>query len=533
MREIIFVALLYLACGRLSLLLAIPPGYASTIFPSSGIALAAILLRGYRVWPGIWLGSFAMNFWVSLGSHTHAALPLFLLVSSGIGIGATLQAAAGGTLIRKIVGFPNPLVDPTDVTKFLVLGALSCLVNATLGVTTLWLGGLLNNGGWYLFSIWTWWVGDALGVIVFTPLAIMWFGEPKEIWAKRRPTVTSTLVIAFLMTTVFYTYATHNDKQAMQHFFQFFMAGGLLLTGLLGAFLLIVTGRHILIQKKVDEQTEALRKAQVNLEQEVWDRTAELRIANQELADSNADLLHFAFVASHDLQEPLRMVATHLQYLQKHAEGKLDTEELQAIAFAVKGATRMQSLIKDLLAFAKVGRGERRLEMHDIGRIVEQATWDLTKTIEESGAKIDIGPLPTLRIDASQLVQVFQNLLSNGIKYSGESIPELSIHAKESEGDWIFSVKDNGIGIDSRYSEKVFGPFQRLNSDRERYPGTGIGLSICKRVIERHQGKIWVESELGRGATFYFTLPKDIRTQPEPRLNKKTVSFSETRLPQS
>lgn len=232
----------------------------------------------------------------------------------------------------------------------------------------------------------------------------------------------------------------------------------------------------------------------------------QLRRTTADLARSNTELQQFAYVASHDLSEPLRMVVSYLQLLADRHRAGLNGEAMEFIGYAVDGAKRMEAMIQDLLAYARVDSRGRQFEAVECEQVLDAAIQNLKVTIEETGAVVERGPLPVVTGDSVQLTQVLQNLISNAIKFRGNAPPHVEIRAEQREREWIFNVKDNGIGIDPKNFERIFVLFQRLHTRRE-YPGTGIGLSVCKKIIERHGGRIWVESAPDRGTAFYFTLP--------------------------
>ncbi len=240
-------------------------------------------------------------------------------------------------------------------------------------------------------------------------------------------------------------------------------------------------------------------------------KNSELILKNtmEQLKKSNEELEQFAYVASHDLQEPLRMVSSFTQLLQRRYADKLDKDANEFINFAVDGATRMQSLISDLLIYSRVGTRGNPFKRTDMNVILEDVLLNLKSAIEETRANITNDPLPIIKADESQMIQLMQNLLSNAIKFHGIESPKIYVSAEIKQDKFIFSVKDNGIGIESQYFERIFIIFQRLHKKGE-YEGTGIGLSVCKKIVQRHKGEIWLESELGKGTTFYFSIPRNI-----------------------
>ena len=237
---------------------------------------------------------------------------------------------------------------------------------------------------------------------------------------------------------------------------------------------------------------------------------AALQAAHEELKRSNAELEQFAYVASHDLQEPLRMVASYTQLLGRRYASKLDGDAREFMAYIVDGAARMKQLIEDLLAYSRVGTKGAQFQMVSVDAALRRALFNLRAAIQEAGAVVTNDPLPTLPADEVQLGQLLQNLIGNALKFRSQSVPRIHVAATEKEHEWQLEVRDNGIGIEPQYYERIFMVFQRLHNKGE-YPGTGIGLAICKKVVERHGGRIWVESRPGEGSRFCFTLPKERR----------------------
>ena len=265
------------------------------------------------------------------------------------------------------------------------------------------------------------------------------------------------------------------------------------------------------LEIQVAERTEALREANAHLSIELDERRrAEQKLAEYslDLARSNRELEQFAYVASHDLQEPLRMVSSFTQLLARRYQGKLDRDADEFIAYAVDGANHMQRLIGDLLAFSRVGTRGKPLAPTDSGAALNRALANLHEAIQESRAVLTHDPMPVVLADETQLVQLFQNLIANAIRFQREFPPRVHIAATPEAKEWTFAVRDNGIGIAPEHQERIFVIFQRLHR-RADYPGTGIGLALCKKIVERHGGRIWVESEPGKGSAFYFTMSKE------------------------
>lgn len=762
------VAIAYALSGKLALLLAIPPGYSTPVFPPSGIALAAVLLVGYPMAIGVWFGSFLLN--LSLTPINPGTLAHSLLIAGGIGLGAMFQAMAATWLIRRFVGFPNPLIRTSEILKFLILGGpVASLVNATWSSTLLQWGGVISKHA-HAFTWWNWWVGDTMGAVMIATILLTFFCEPKALWVKRRFSIGIPLCVTILVNGVIFFHTdswqqksirleferaaniqaaqirrsfegyldclhalesvlvatNEKDRNAfrlatarwislypgiyaiawiprvfdqkrsefevnsrwegdpnfeirelgpdgklmpvprrLEYYPSLFaepfrkgvtilgydlassperyqtmmqamdtgkatatdqikliqdvservaiivflpiyrgdhstvetrrknlvgfanislrmhdviaaslkddsapdfkvaiydgifprkkllysqienqgereftkenmsrpldvvpweteftlgdkrfwldvvptneywlrqkddgpwviLGSGLLMSGLLVAFLLVITGHSFIVERELLERKRIAEQLRRNTEQ---------------LSRSNADLEQFAYVASHDLQEPLRVISIYIQLLQKRCMNLLDEENLTYMNYAIDGAGRMRALIQDLLEYSRVGRTGEQGEDIPIGSVVEQVIQDLRVSIEEKRAAISVGEMPTLNVVRMEWVQLFQNLLGNAIKYgASDRPPVIEIKAEQEGGQWVFSVQDNGIGIPTEFRERIFLVFQRLHG-KEAFEGTGIGLAICKKIVEHFGGRIWVEGVLGEGSIFKFSFP--------------------------
>lgn len=765
----LLVAVGYYLSGKLGLLLAIPPGYATAVWPASGIALAAFLLMGPRAATGVFAGSFAVNIGTGLDTSSLQNLLQALPVPVAIAGGATLQALIGAWLIDRLVGYRNLLTQELQVVWILALGGpLACLVNASIGVAALTLAGLIPTHN-LLINWWTWWVGDSIGVLVFAPLVLIWNLKPGAPWRRRQLMATLPLMAIFFVVVWLFVFVSSREQGRLQMEFEahcrdyrsrlerdlkddyqalyamagfirehdplerapferfagtqlnllaglrslswvpvvpaekarafeyamqsqgladyrikqprtgdllpaqslrqhapvaytvplagnetlpgidneseraraamlatarqsgkpsaseaitlvqdqflrrgmtialavadesgqirgyavsamridtmieasmrglsekgihitvnerspsgvmtllhgqvvtqiqgglrltlpvgvagrewqldfempasyllanrswavwILLAGGMLFTGMIGMFLLLVIGRGSRVEQLVVERTVALAKANSQLAQLVeHSQTLEKETQQraEQLAASNRELEQFAYVASHDLQAPLRNIASFARILERRYHQQLSDEANEFLAFIRESVNELQQLIDDLLSLSKVNPQSATMQPLPLGEPLRRATDQLRTVLDESQASITIEALPPVLGDARLLTQLFQNLIANAVKFqpAGRQ-PRVHIRAKrEAGGDWCCEVADNGIGIAPQHHDKLFQIFRRLNA-AELYPGTGIGLALCHKIVVLHGGRIWVESVPGEGSRFCFTLP--------------------------
>jgi len=333
------------------------------------------------------------------------------------------------------------------------------------------------------------------------------------------------MIVSFLL--IYYFKVILKTSILVAHFFYFpsilacfwWKRKGLIIPVLLAAIILIF---HLILEKEffnLENINNFLRAISliivgivvVFLSEHIPKREIEFNVIMEDLRRSNEDLQQFAYVASHDLQEPLRAIVSFSQLLEDEYQDQINKEGKEFIHFITDGAKKMNTLIKDLLSYSRITTHAQPLKLTNLEKILEDALFNLQESIKESGAVITHDKMPILKVDKTQFIQLFQNLLSNAIKFRRQEPPRIHIGVKKINNELLFSIKDNGIGIESNYFNKLFNIFYRLHT-KEEYPGTGIGLPICKKIVQRYGGKIWVKSEIGKGSTFFFTIfPKKIK----------------------
>ncbi len=515
---IVLLTLVYVATGRLGLRLAFLQESATAVWPPTGIALGAMLMLGTWVWPSVLAGAFVVNL-ITAGT---------VWTSLGIATGNTLEAVTGSLLVSRFAGGRDAFFRPLDVFRFALLSAVSTMISASIGVTVLCLGHL---AAWNAVGpIWlTWWLGDAVGAVLFAPLLVLWCRRENINW---RRTGEAILLIAGLLGLGMLAFGSWTPWQRTNYPLEFIVTPVLLwaafrfgprgatASSLVLASVALRSTLHGFGPFVATSPNESLLLLQAYLgvgavmvlavSAVVWEREqARRQLANQtqELERSNADLQHFAYVASHDLKEPLRMTGSFAELLARRYRGQLSQEADEFIDYITSGVRRMSALIDGLLLYSRAGDVPLSGPNTDGTRALEVALLNLAAAIQESDAVVTHDPLPVLAMNESQLVMIFQNLVGNSIKYRNNQPPRVHVSATQEGGEWILSVKDNGIGIEPEYRDHVFTLFKRLHGPQ--VPGAGIGLALCKRIVERHGGRIWIESPPEPGTCLRFALPKD------------------------
>ena len=513
------LAAVYFIGGKLGLKLAFVHPSATPVWALSGISLAALLLIGNRAWPGIFVGAFLVNL-ATAGS---------IVTCLGIGAGNTLESLSAAWLLNRYAGGGDAFQTPQGFFKFAALGgALSTTVSATIGVASLVLTGYADwaDSG----PIWlTWWLGDAMGDLLVAPFIVLWAADWKVRWNPRQAAEAAFLFLILLAVSfaVFGGWPAPGSNYPLEIVcvpillwaaFRFGAREAVTATVILAAIAIAGTLRGVgpfartslntsLLLLQVYIGVVAIMSAAVaaslSERKRILDR---LRESERRLERHASDMEEFAYAANHDLREPLRTISLFAQLLAQRCLATMGHETTEYVGRIIAGVSRMEMLVKGLLDYSSLVHIEhppaRTVHLPDVFDTVQK---NLETMISENGARIIYGELPELQANREQLVSLFQNLIANAIKYRSTDPPVIEITADRNEHAWIFSVRDNGMGIDPQYHEKIFGLFKRLHG--QDVEGNGLGLAIARRIVERHGGRIWVESETSGGATFKFSIP--------------------------
>lgn len=550
---VLVLTLVYIAAAKFGLSLAFATKQVTAVWPPTGVALVALLLFGYRVWPGIALGAFIIN--STLGEP--------LLTTAGIAIGNTIGPLAGAFMLRRFTNFDNSFATTRDVFALLVFGSmLAMMVTAVNGVTNLALGGIIP---WtdFMSIVWVWWVGDAMGVLLFAPFLLTWIANPYIKWRGTRLMELGTLY-ATLAVVSYFVFTETSGYQIQYAVFPLIIWAALrfgqretatsvlvlcgfaiwgavhdrgpFVTGtlderliLLEVFMSVVAVAALILSAVTAERERAeelLLRAHDELEIRVRERTADLAAANVELAHKNEEVAAFVYTVSHDLRAPLvnlqgftRELEVSCQDLEKILQDvKLPSSvEMEvksiisdgiggALRFIRAGTTKFQRLIDALLMLSRTGRQDYRADDVDVRVVVNTTIESLQQSIDQKGTRVVFnGTLPNAIGDVTAIGQVFSNLITNALNYLKPERPGLIEIGSETKGGEVhYWIKDNGVGISSSARPRLFQVFQRFRP--ELAPGEGMGLAIVKRVVERHGGRLWADSEENVGTTFHFTL---------------------------
>ena len=549
------VAAIYYAAARLGLTWELPGTNASPVWPPSGIGFAAVLLLGYRVWPGIAVGAFLANL-----QTLHTTNAGFAAI--GICAGNTLEQVVGVFVLRRLIGSRNPLERAGDVFRLVVATGAGFLLGSINGTANLcWWGIVPSERCWQAWL--AWWLGDTAGVLILAPVIftlfqkseMAWtrprvlealalfvslaaamqflFGDhrawldlelldslayavvPGLAWAAIRFSPRETALAAALMSII----AIINTSNGSGPFFrsnpsladaQRHLAESLLM---LQIFVIAIAVTSATLSGAVSERNrseQGLRELNVTLEQRVAGRTAELQQANAALERINQELDDFAHIASHDQKEPLRGINTYSAFLLEDYSDKLDADGQAKLNTLQKLTRRMEALIESLLMYSRVGRTELAVQDTNLNETLADIVETLEIRLHELGVEIrQPRPLPTLRCDGVRVGEVFRNLITNAMKYNDKPQKwiETGCDPQSVNGSvMVFHLCDNGIGIREKHLDSVFRIFKRLHGRDEYGGGTGIGLTIVKKIVERHGGRIWLGSTFGEGTAFFFTL---------------------------
>ena len=554
----LIVAVVYYLAAIMGLKLQLPGTNSSPVWPPSGIGFAAVMLWGYRVWPGIAVGAFLANL------HTLPQTEAGFATSVGICVGNTLEHVIGVYLLRHLVGTKNPFERASDVFRFAAVAATCCAIASTNGTAQLWLWlwNMSPPDGVLLSNVWlTWWLGDTAGILILAPVIRSWVrsdrSRSRETSVALGKTEVSRLRLRIeaavaLSVLVVVSQVLFGGWFSLAAPLAFLILPGLLgiafrfgqresstaaalVSGLaiwstihgigpfarpetnealllLQVFVCTIAMTAVTLAAAVAERNSSeddLRMLNLTLEQRVTDRTTELAQANTELARSNQELDDFAYITSHDLKEPLRGIANYSNFVIEDSGDKLDDDGRTKLQTIRRLCEHMENLLSSLLHFSRVGRTELAVKDTDLNAVLTEILESLQVRLQELGVEVRIPqPLPTLCCDRVRVGEVFRNLITNAMKYNDKPQKWIEIGSRRESGQSCVSVfvQDNGIGIPVQHRETIFRIFKRLHARDKFGGGTGAGLTIVKKIVERHGGRIWVESNVGEGTTFNFTL---------------------------
>jgi len=502
---VVATAVLYFAAAKLSLVFAIPPGFASAVWPPAGIAAALLMLRGLSLWPGVWIGLAAANLTVQPSIFTPFV----------IGAGGALEAAFIAWSVRRVIGAPEALLaDAGNVFRFVGLTLGAAAISASIANGVLMLAGSLTVESLALNWI-TWWLGDAMGILLVAPLAVaLTLHRGVGLSAARA----LELVIAFgvllaTLAVVFFEFGQANDARPIMFLLvppliwiaarfdaREVTAASAIACALAMYATVLGKGPFAGISLNVSlllQQAFICTIAVVGLA---------LSVSVNELKRAHAELQVFVNLASHDLQEPVRNILGFTDLLQQRYGPQMDADGHEFLHYVANGARRMQKLIDDTLTLARASGTPVSPQPTEAGAALEAALKNLATAVAETRAEVTSDPLPAVLAERLLLAQLFQNVVGNALKFRGENRPRIHVSASLAGRRVLFSVRDNGIGIAPKDHQRIFGMFERLHG-RAAGGGAGVGLALCKRIVERYGGRIWVESQAALGATFYFSLP--------------------------
>lgn len=563
--KMIIVAAVYFLIAYASLQFSFQNSNATPVWPPSGFAFAVLLLVGRAMAPGIFLGAFSVNFFVFVNNNT-AEFFAAGWVSTAIGLGNMAEALTGYYLLHTLgkISTGELFRKVNSVYRFIFAGLIMCLPSCTIGTTAILLAGIINSGDY--FTVWfTWWTGDVSGILLVTPFLMVWFTGAFNFLPRQKlqmlesaflvavttisagivflnwfePTFLFTRAFIILPFLIWSSVRLNLEILTVLLVISAFMAASGTISGV-GPFIapnlneslltvdtfisfnsVMVLVLHAAILERQEKEL-FLQNAKANLEEIVHQRTEELEQKNRELEFRNKELASFSYVASHDLQEPLRKIETFSDKILKTYPDLPDNAKdmFRRIQVAVR---RMKQLIENLLAYSRVERSSNEMKLTDLNQVLQDVQNDLSEKIRETGAVIEGGSLPQLRVIPFQMQQLFSNIISNAIKFrKQETTPHIVIKGEVIQGTRVphasanagmnyyhLRISDNGIGFEPEYAGKIFDIFQRLHGQSE-YEGTGIGLAICKKIVEAHQGFITAESQPGIGAVFHIYLPADL-----------------------